>query len=211
MALPIVTSVFNILAFANYERIINKLIKKNKINENILKYYLNVYNICNRYENVYKNWKESMRPNEEINWKSTLELMGEQVKLMRLKNEKLKQSSNLSLNIPNPRAAKIKTLRLRMIEFDKGVREIHKLQISQKTLFKKIYKAYNSNKKEWYDVEIEYAYMLYFIYVNYLKIYINEINLYILYVKKKINYRKEGETEMDRVEKMVRNEMKKDQ
>ena len=190
---------------------INKLENKNKANNFILKYYLNVFQTCNNHENIFNNWKKSMRPNEEINMETILSMVREQVKLIKIFQEKRKQSQKLHLKIPNPRANIVKILIAKFMELDKGIKEVQKIRFLKTGIFKQIKcQAYNSIKKEWYVIDKKYVYMFYFLYINYLKKYIIEYHRYLLYVRKCenkiISQQKEGEVKQNNNDDIIQTE-----
>lgn len=135
----------------------------------ILKNYLNIFQICNEYNNEFISLKSKEKPDEKINKETTLNLIREQVEIMKIYNKKIK--------LRHLRTKKIKNIELKLDVFNKGLKEIIEVEIYKKGIFKKkvICKAYNSNRAVWYKINIKNVYMFTLLYIKYLKLYIKEI------------------------------------
>ena len=155
----------------------NKLLKLNFI----IKNYFNTYHFCNSNKEVYDILKKKYLPKENnINGEDVLKMIRYQVHYAKLQAIKVLECR--TYKIFNPRMKEMKLLDDKIIELNKCLKEVSRIKYYKNRIFNKCM-AYNSNTNTWYSIDVKYAYMFYFLYVNYTKLYINELNRFIIYVK----------------------------
>ena len=148
----------------------------------VIKNYFHTYYFCNSNKDVYDTLKKTAYPKERINGEVLLKLIRQQVHYARLQAVKVLECR--TYKVFNPRLKEMRLLDNKIVELNKCFKEVSKIKYYKNRLFNKCM-AYNSNTDTWYNIDIKYAYMFYFLYVNYTKLYINELNRFIIYVKQK--------------------------
>ena len=170
----------------------NKIRRMNFVTKN----YFHTYYFCNSNKEVYDTLKKTAYAKERINGEVLLKLIRQQVHYARLQAVKVLECR--TYKVFNPRLKEMRLLDNKIVELNKCFKEVSKIKYYKNRLFNKCM-AYNSNTDTWYNIDIKYAYMFYFLYVNYTKLYINELNRFIIYVKQK-SKRKTKKIKLEQIE-----------